>query len=184
MRLYRVETLAGPLGFPVELEPALVTAGKRLPKLTSGDTLRVVPIDYELDPATPPTLHTPAERECWRGTVVRFPDIGTLGVYVCKPASQHRYGNAGDWAAPRELKSTAKVVAYLEEVFEFHRRQGKLFEKSAGAEGLPVSEVIFRDKITTRARGWRIRTYTGTFHAAHVHQSAYPLISTTRPCGA
>lgn len=186
MDLYRVE-VAGrrdDLGFPVELDQAIGQVRRRAPLEPFGDALRIVRIRYRLDPAEPPSQHTPAAREVWRGTVLRFPDIGSLGVYVCKPDSQHRFGNAEDWAAAVGLEGDA-LSAYLWGVFDWQLLQAKKYERTDGAEGLPIAELIFRDVIATRARDWVRRPYTGTFHAAHVHSSDYPLVLPyDRPCGA
>lgn len=181
MRLYRVETLSGELGFPVDRATAIEQATRRLPKVDPGDSLRIRAVEYRLDPGEPFTIHTRPMLRVWRGTVLKFPDIGSLGVYVCKPL-QHRFGNAGDWGAPPSADTTAEVVAYISEVAEWQRRRGMAFEDGE-SDGLPVSEVIVRDRIATRAQGWAWRLYTGTLHAAHVHSSCYPLIDPGLPCG-
>lgn len=181
--LYRVEAPdSEQLGFPVELDRAVEQVRKRAPSERTG-ALRIVRVEYELDPDGPPTIATKAQREVWRGTVVKFPDVGTMGTYVCKDGSQHRYGNAGDWAAAKAAKTTEAIIAYLWKVARWQRAQGVRFEKTRGREGLPVSEVIFRDRIATRLQGWTWRSYGGVLHAVHVHDSAYLLIATSRPCG-
>jgi len=180
--LWRVERVHGSeLSLPVGKAEALEQVRARMEREPLGDPLRVVRVVYRLDPDGPPGAATPAMRKVWRATVLRFPEVGTLGVCVCKDSSQHRFGNAGDWAAPPNL-STGRIVDYLHDVFTYQRAQGIDFEDSGGRAGLPVSEVIFRDEIATRAQGWTVRDYGGTFHAAHVHSSAYPLIDTSRPC--
>jgi len=180
--LWRVEQVHGnELSFPVGKSEALDQVRRRMDVEPLGDPLRIVRIDYRLDPDEPPGHYTPAMRVVWRQTIVKFPKIGTLGVCVCKDASQHRFGNAGDWAAPSG-SNDAQTIAFLWDVFAWHRDSGIEFEQTNGRRGLPVSEVIFRDKISTRAHDWTIRPYTGTFHAAHEHGSCYPLIDTSRPC--
>jgi len=180
--LYRVEQVHGDeFSFPVHKAEALDQVRRRIDQEPLGDPLRIVRIDYRLSPEQPPHPFTPPMLRVWRATIVRFPMIGTLGVYVCKLASQHRYGNAGDWAAPPQA-GTGEIINYLGDVFDWQRREGIRFEDSDGDEGLPVSEVIFRDKIATRAQGWRVRDYGGVFHASHVHGSCYPIIPTSRPC--
>jgi len=180
--LYRVEQVhGGELSFPVHKAEALDQVRKRIDLEPLGDPLRIVRIDYRLSPEQPPQPHTGPMVRVWRATVVRFPMIGTLGVGVCKPASQHRYGNAGDWAAPPQA-GTGEIINYLGDVFDWHRHEGIRFDESNGHEGLPTSEVIFRDKIATRAHGWRVRDYDGQFHYSHEHVSCYPLIDTSRPC--
>lgn len=179
---WRVERVLGDdLGFPLRKAAALAEIRERMDREPLGDPLRVVRLHYRLDPEAPPSTHTPALRRIWRATVVRFPEIGSAGVAVCKPSSQHRFGNAADWTAPPGL-STDELIAYLWRVFDFLRAAGMVHERTAGREGLPVSELIFRDKISTRAQGWLVRPYTGTFHAAHVHSSGFPLIDPNRPC--
>jgi hypothetical protein len=184
LKLYRVESLSNEFGFPVELPIALTQIENRLPRLDDNDVLRIRRVDYELDPDEPPTIETKPLRRVWRETILRFPKIGSLGTYVCKAASQHRYGNAQDWAAEREADNDAKVIHYLDEVADWSRNQGTRFTKSDGKDGLPISEVIWRDRISTRKYDWTWRAYGGVMHATHVHVSAYPLIDTSRPCGA
>jgi hypothetical protein len=182
IRLYRVEQLTGGLGYPVELPEAMEQVNARLRRLEAGDTLSVRPIEYQLDPNEPPgEVHTPQLERVWRDTITRFAEIGHMGVYACKDFSQHRYGNAVDWGASREAKDANRIRAYLSAVFKWSRQQGIDFENGDG--GLPISEVIFRDKISTRLHDWTVRAYTGTFHAVHVHVSCYPLIPTDTPCG-
>lgn len=173
--LYRVERIGSEeLGFPVPLAEALKQVRRRVPKETEG-ALRIARVEYDLDPSKPPTIHTPAMRRCWRGIVVKFPDVGWLGTYVCKPLQHGRGGNATDWAAPRDAQDDEEIISYLWKVARWSRSQGVLFTESDGESGLPFSEVIFRDKISTRERDWRWRDYDGTLHASHVHDSAYPL---------
>jgi len=181
--LYRVERLGSEeLGFPVSLKVALKQVRERVPKETESP-LRIARVEYGLDPVAPPTLHTGPMKSVWRATVLKFPDIGWAGTYVCKLGSQHRFGNATDWQAPKDAKTTQAIVEYLWEVFNWQRRMGIHFLES-GVDGLPVSELIFRDTISTRRIGpWSRRKYTGVFHASHVHTSCYPLIDTSEPCG-
>lgn len=183
--LYRVEQVHGQqFSFPVPKSQAVEQVRRRIDAEPLGDPLRIVRIDYRLDPDAPPGPYTLPIRKVWRETVVRFPTIGSLGVFVRKPNSQHCVsdvaggdrGNAADWSAPASMGEAA-MISYLWDVFDFHRRQGIMFEQTNGRDGLPVSEVIFRDKIATRAFGWTVRPYTGTFHAVHEHSSAYPLMS-------
>lgn len=178
MDLWRVETVHGnALTFPVGKQDALDQIRKRMESEPLGDPLRVVRIRYRLDPDEPPSSESQPMEKLWRGMVVRFPDIGSAGVFVCKPLQHGRGGgNAGDWTAALSANTDAKLIDYLWDVFNFSRREGEEFERSNGKDGLPISEVIFRDKIATRAMGWTIRNYTGTFHATHVHTSAYPLL--------
>jgi len=144
-----------------------------------GDPLKIVRVHYRLDPDEPPGAETGPMRLCWRGTVVNFPDVGSAGVYVHKPDSQHcvvgEVGNAGDWTAAIDANTDAKLIAYLWRVFDWQRQQGIRFDESNGRDGLPFSELIFRDVIATQAHGWTKRAHTGTFHATHVHSSAFPL---------
>lgn len=182
--LYRVEAPSSErLGFPVPLEEAVEQVRRRAPREPFGEPLRIVKILYRLDPEEPPGIETRAMRKVWRATVLRFPDVGSVGVYVCKLASQHRFAHAGDWTAPPSADSTAEVIAYITEVAEWQRRQGIIFERTDGAEGLPISEVIVRDRIATRAQAWIWRDYGGVLHASHVHSSCFPLFDPDLPCG-
>jgi len=179
---YRVEAVHGSeLSFPVRKRDALDQLAARMELEKLGDPLRVVRLRYRLDPEQPPGQlgdgFTAPIRRVWRGTVIRFPDIGSLGVFVCKPLQHGRGGgNAADWSAALDADTDAKLIAYLWDVFDFERKAGIDFEHSNGRDGLPVSEVIFRDKIATRSAGWTIRPYSGTFHASHVHTSGFPLL--------
>jgi hypothetical protein len=184
LKLYRVESLSNDFGFPVAFDVALSQVANRLPKLDDNDVLRIRRVDYELDPEEPPTIETKPLRKVWRETILAFPKIGSLGTYACKPSSQHRYGNAQDWAAEKNANDSAKIIAYLDEVADWSRNQGVRFTKSDGQDGLPISEVIWRDRISTRKYDWTWRPYGGVMHASHVHVSAYPLIDTDRACGA
>lgn len=184
---YRVETVHGSeLSFPVHKREALDQIAKRMEQEPLGDPLRVVRLHYRLNPEEPPQPYTLALRRLWRGIVTRFPDVGSLGTYVCKPDSQHAVetgiANAGDWSAALTADTDAKLIRYLWDVFDYARAQGIDFEKSKGRDGLPISEVIFRDKISTRAQSWTVRDYTGTLHATHVHTSAYPLLRVAPGC--
>ncbi len=171
--LYRVELLGSEtLGDPVSLRKALRQVRLRVPREHEG-ALRILRVEYGLDPAHPPgTIYTPAQRQVWQATVERFPDIGTAGTYVCKPASQHRYGNATDWTAP----PGRDVSSYLGQVWTWQLDQARTAR-------LPISELIFQTKIATKAHAWLVRHYDGVPHVAHVHDSADPLIDTSRPCG-
>lgn len=180
--LWRVEQVHGDeFSFPTTKAKALDQVRERMDREPLGDPLKVVRIDYRLDPDAPPEPYTEAVRKVWRSTVLRFPEVGSLGVYVHKPDSQHcvdgpqgETGNAADWAAPARL-TDPKLIAWLWDVFDFHRREGIVYSNSNGRDGLPVSQVIFRDKIATAEFGWIVRPYTGTFHATHEHSSASPL---------
>ena len=180
--LYRVEKAdSEELGFPVELDEALEQVARRVQRENEG-SLRITKVRYRLDPEEPPSTESRPMKQLWRGTVLKFPDIGSAGVFVCKPLQHGRGGgNAGDWTAPVG-SNTEEIINYLRRVFLWQREQGILFEDSDGKQGLPISEVIFRDQIATRARNWNIRPYTGTFHASHVHSSAFPLLG-PGPCG-
>jgi hypothetical protein len=181
--LYRVEESHGEdFTFPVRKAVALDQVRNRIDHEPLGNPLRIVRIDYRLDPDAPPEPYTIPVRTIWRATVLRFPEIGSLGVYVRKPDSEHcvntpagAKGNAADWSPPPR-SSEPELIKFLWDVFDYHRAQGALFERSRGREGLPISEVITRDKIATRAQGWTVRPYTGVFHATHEHSSAYPLL--------
>jgi len=174
MILYRVEAVhSEEYGFPVPLNVALDQIKSRAPKEESS-ALRILRVEYELNPTAPPTIHTNALRDIWRATVLRFPDIGTLGVYACKPLSQHRYGNAADWAASREARHEDKVRRYLGAVADWQVAQ-------AMKEILPIAQVIVQKQIWQRGSGWE--PYTGIPHVSHVHTSAYPMIQTSLPCG-
>lgn len=181
---YRIETVHGSeLSFPVHKREALEQIAQRMDAEPIGDALRVVRLHYRLNPEDPPGTQSGPMLRVWRGIVVRFPDVGSAGVFVCKPLQHGRGGgNAGDWTAALSANTDAKLIAYLWDVFDFSLEQGKLFERSAGNDGLPISEVIFRDRIATRSASWTVRPYTGEFHATHVHTSAYPLLP-PGPCG-
>lgn len=181
--LWRVEQVHGDeFSFPVGKPRALEQVRERMDREPLGDPLKLVRVDYRLDPEVPPQPYTAPIRVVWRATVLKFPKIGTLGVYVHKPDSQHcvdapggnEIGNAADWSAAPDSNATA-LITFLWDVFDFHRHEGIRFTETNGREGLPVSEIITRDKIATRAQGWTVRDYSGTFHATHEHVSAYPL---------
>jgi len=173
--LYRVERVHGEeLSFPVPYGEAIDQLRERIPKEPVGEPLRVVRIDYELDPNRPPTIYTRPMLQVWRATILKFPDVGTMGVYVCKDSSQHRYGNAGDWGAPDHLRTAATVQSYLQRVADWQVREAR-------AHRLPISQVIVFSEIWTPEQQWH--PYTGNPHAVHVHTSASPLIDTDRPCG-
>jgi hypothetical protein len=173
MDLYRVEAPnSEEYAFPVSLTEALNQLKKRAPRERFGNALRVIRVRYQLDPAHPPTVHTAAMRQVWRATVVRFPDIGSLGVCVCKESSQHRYGHAADWAASREAKDSGKLRAYLKRIADWQVKQ-------AEAGDLPISQVIYRSRIW-QPGGWK--PYTGVPHIIHVHTSCSPLMDTSKPC--
>lgn len=179
--LYRVERAGSEeLSAPVDYRTMVRRVKVLAPEEKEG-SLRIVRCEYNLDLNAPPEPITRPQKRVWHDTILQFPEIGTAGTYVCKPLSQHRYGNATDWTAPAGM-TDAELIEYLWVVFKWLRREGMQSEATNGEGGLPVSEVIFRDKITTRARDWTVRDYTGTFHATHVHDSAYPLIPTSTPC--
>jgi hypothetical protein len=184
---YRVEAVHGSeLSFPVHKREALDQLSKRMELERIGEPLRVVRLRYRLDPEGPPPPFTLALRRVWRSIVTRFPDVGSLGTFACKADSQHAVldgtANAADWSAALTANTDAKLIAYLWDVFDYSRRLGMLFEQKSGRDGDPISEVIFRDKITTRAQDWTVRPYTGTFHATHVHTSAFPLLRVDPGC--
>lgn len=170
--LYRVESLTSEdMTFPVTLSEALDQIHFRAPKEKDG-SLRIRRVDYQLPPEEPPGIHTNAAQRIWRATILRFPDIGYAGCYVCKPDSQHRYGNAIDWVAPPSCDTSAEIIRYLSHVAEWTVAEAK--------QDLPVTQVIWRYEIWTPAAGWH--PYTGDPHYSHVHDSG-PLIPTSRPCG-
>jgi hypothetical protein len=171
--LYRVERLGSEdLGPPVSLYKALRQVRRRAPR-ERENALRILRVDYNLDPDHPPgDVWTPAQSKVWTATVIAFPDIGTMGTFACKTASQHRYGNASDWAAPPD----ANVHTYLGRVFEWQLREAR-------ADRLPLAELIFERTIATAAHTWTKRVYGGIPHVVHVHDSASPLVNTTLPCG-
>lgn len=171
--LYRVEAPnSEDYGFPVPLPEALQQVKQRAPHEKQG-ALRILRVDYQLDPEAPPGIHTKAAARIWRATILRFPDIGSLGVYVCKPDSQHRYGNADDWAAPPTANTSDKVIGYLDTVAHWQVNQ-------AIRGTLPITQLIWRFRIWTPEQGWH--PYTGIPHYAHIHDSG-PLINTSLPCG-
>lgn len=170
--LYRVERARSEeYGFPVPLDDAISQIRRRAPN-EEGSALRILRVEYELDPTAPPTLHTNALRQIWTATILRFPDIGSLGVYVCKPDSQHRYGNAADWTAAKD--TGVNFRSYLSKVADWQVLQAKQGR-------LPIAQVIWQKQIWQSASGWE--AYAGIPHASHVHTSARPMIDTMRPCG-
>lgn len=176
--LYRVE---GPgrdeaYSFPVDKERMLEQVAARAPKETEG-SLRILRVAYRLDPAGPPQPATSAIEKVWRGTVLRYPEIGSLGVFVCKPLQHGRGGNAWDYSAPLEVvkKGADAIHEWLFDTAKWLRNEGAAFTSSQGQRGLPIAEIIVLDHIATRAQDWMWRTYTGAYHATHGHISGYPL---------
>ena len=173
LTLYRVEAPhSEDYGFPVPLPEALAQIRHRAPMEKDG-ALRILRVNYQLNPSEPPTIHTKAARHIWRATVLRFPDIGSAGVYVCKDGSQHRYGNADDWVAPPTANTSTKIIDYLDDVARWQVKQIE-------ADTLPISQLIWRFRIWTPSEKWH--PYTGIPHYAHIHDSG-PLINTSIPCG-
>jgi hypothetical protein len=179
--LYRVE---GP-GKDEEYSPLVSEARmlelveQRAPKETEG-TLRIKRFEYRLDPRDAPMATGPLQR-IWKATIERYPDIGSLGTFVCKPLQHGRpgngKGNAWDYAVPMNVTGTTAIHDWIAEAALWIRQQGMRFDETRGDEGLPVAEIIWLDKIATWARDWTIRSYGGTFHATHGHISAYPLLA-------
>ena len=176
--LYRVEGAGKDeeYSFPVPKDKMLEQVASRAPKEEEG-SLRIRRVEYRLDPNMPPTIHTAAIRRIWRATILRYPDIGSLGVYVCKPLQHGRGGNAWDYSAPFEVvkKGSDAIHEWLFDTAKWLRNEGAAFTSSQGEKGLPISEIIVLDHIATRAQDWMWRDYTGTYHASHGHISGYPL---------
>lgn len=85
------------------------------------------------------------------------------GSYVCKPSSQHRFGNALDFFFGT-LAQQDVVANY--------------FVKYADEYG--IRHVISRDRIWTRGEGWR--SYGGEYHS-HIHIDFEPNFPTSWACG-
>jgi hypothetical protein len=124
-------------------------------------------------PVTPPSAGTPAIREIHVAYFKRFQDHESWGIFNCRPIagspswSQHAWGNAEDF-------SDGGVAA--EEAEEWF---------SANRTKLPISELIGRGKIWTKARsaeGWRALSSTANQHKDHWHVSGDMLMTGKPPC--
>lgn len=85
------------------------------------------------------------------------------GAYVCKPSSQHRFGNAIDFffdSLVHQDEAAKWAVAHADEY--------------------SIEHVISRDRIWTRGVGWH--EYGGDYHY-HIHVDFNPNFSTALPCG-
>lgn len=85
------------------------------------------------------------------------------GSYVCKPDSQHRFGNALD-VFFKSFADQEKAAAW----------------SVANADRLSIEHVISGDRIWTRGVGWH--PYTGEYHA-HLHVDYSPNFDQSLPCG-
>ena len=101
----------------------------------------------------------------WSAVVLRFKDFHPrfAGAYVCKPSSQHRFGNAVD--------IFFDSLAHQDDVATW---------AVAHADELHAEHVISRDRIWTRGVGWH--SYSGDYHA-HLHVDFDPNFSSSLPCG-
>lgn len=85
------------------------------------------------------------------------------GSYVCKPSSQHRFGNGVDVFFDT-LVQQDRVASWA----------------VANADRLSIQHVISRNRIWTRGYGWR--SYGGEYHA-HLHVDFAPNFPTWYSCG-
>jgi hypothetical protein len=182
MILYRVEGPGADEEYSALVDEArmLELVKARAPKETEG-TLRIKRFAFRLDPREPQTDCTKAIRQTWQDVILRFPDCGSLGLFVCKTLQHGRpgsgKGNAWDIAPPKDVMNAgaARIHGWLDDAAKWIR-----VEAMGGK--MPVSEVIWLDHIATKAKGWTVRAYSGVFHATHIHVSGDPLLN-EGPCG-
>jgi hypothetical protein len=79
------------------------------------------------------------------------------GAYVCKPSSQHAYGNADDFFFDSLAHQDTVAAAAV-----------------AHADELHIDHVISRDRIWNPEEGWH--NYTGDYHS-HIHADFLPQYS-------
>lgn len=101
----------------------------------------------------------------WQALNAEFSDTidHFAGCYVCKPDSQHRFGNAVDTFF-KTFAEQEKAAAWA----------------VANADRLHIEHVISGDRIWTRGVGWH--AYTGEYHA-HLHVDFAPNFPTYWSCG-
>lgn len=99
----------------------------------------------------------------WTGLKDAFPNVTFLGSYVCKPDSQHRFGNAVDGGF-----SSIKMG---EDMFKWAVSNHAKYD---------LRNLIVQKKI------WHLGTiavYTGVPHVTHTHADFDPTFDTSLPCG-
>ena len=114
-----------------------------------------------------PTPRTATRRPTASGTGSRLSYseyyLRYAGAYVCKPKSQHRFGNAID--------------AFFDSLDHQDRVCSRAVEL---ADELELQHVISRQRIWTKGVGWH--PYDGDFHW-HGHFDFAPNFATSLPCG-
>lgn len=174
-RKYILSVDGEPIGNPVARATVLDHLERRAAHSDVGHTFRVKP---EGKPAcfkfrVVEPLHVPVEPVNGNVKANAFwqalnDSLGSTisheaGSYVCKPDSQHRYGNALDVffkSFAEQERAAAWAVAHADE--------------------LDIEHVISGDRIWTRGVGWH--AYTGEYHA-HLHVDFMPNFNQSLPCG-
>lgn len=143
----------------------------------AGHTYRVNPVDgdvvFKVRTVKAEEPHVPVQKvggndkaeAFWQAlNDARGEDIShEAGSYVCKPSSQHRFGNA--------LDVFFKSFALQEAAARWAVSQ---------ADRLHIEHVISGDRIWSRGVGWH--AYTGEYHS-HLHVDFTPNFDTSGACG-
>ncbi len=99
----------------------------------------------------------------WTALKAEFPNATFLGALVCKPDSQHRFGNAVDAGFPSREMGDAMARWAISHSGEFDIRN-LIYQTTIWHEGTKSP-------------------YTGVPHVSHTHADFNPTFDTNLPCG-